>query len=181
VRWKRDLARARALLAGQRPRLVLGVNDRGGNQLERAQVVRASLAEAGIEVEIEVMFDPYTAAKTEDPHLDLLVSGWLPDSADPETIVSPLLDPAYPESQGWFTDPVWVTRIRQAAATPGPARVAAYRRLDAALQEGPVPLVPLSSTLRTPQLFSERVGCTQFLPLYNGIVDLTQLCLDGES
>ncbi|MGL6280143.1 MAG: ABC transporter substrate-binding protein [Gaiella sp.] len=181
VRWKRDLAEARALLAGRRPRLVLGVNDRGGNQLERAQVVRASLAEAGIEVEIKVMFDPYSAARSEDPHLDLLVSGWLPDSADPQAIVSPLIDPAYPESLGWFTDPVWVARIRQAAVTTGPARVAAYRRLDAALQAGPVPLVPLSSTLRAPQLFSERVGCRQFLPLYGGLVDLTQLCLDGDS
>ena len=30
-------------------------------------------------------------------------------------------------------------------------------------------------------LFSERVGCRTFLPIYNGVVDLTQLCLDGNS
>jgi hypothetical protein len=41
--------------------------------------------------------------------------------------------------------------------------------------------VPLTTTLRTPQLFSERVGCRTFPPLFNGIVDLTQLCLDGAS
>jgi ABC-type oligopeptide transport system substrate-binding subunit len=178
--WKRDVARARTLLAGRRPRLVLGVNDRFGTQLERARVVRASLAEAGIEVEIKVMFDPYAAADSDDPHIDLLVSGWLPDAADPQTIISPLLDPAAPESHGWFTDPVWVARIRRAAATAGPERIAAYRELDADLQQGPVPLVPLASTSRLPQLVSARVGCTSFLPQYNGVVDLTQLCLDGE-
>ena len=77
----------------------------------------------------------------------------------------------------FFQDQRWLEQIRAAAARRGEARVRAYQRLDRALADGPTPVIPLAVDNSPPQLFSARVTCRTFLPMFFSLVDPTSLCI----
>jgi ABC-type transport system substrate-binding protein/class 3 adenylate cyclase/tRNA A-37 threonylcarbamoyl transferase component Bud32 len=174
--------RARALIGNRRIHLALYTFEGGGGgaNVERARLVRASLAAVGIQVSVHVVGDPWTFAARNPSRVDILFDGWAPDYLDASDMLNELLDPKllagglYPP---FFTDPRWLARLRAAASTTGTGRAAAYARLDRALAEGPTPAVPVVYIAGTPQLFSKRVGCHTFLPQYSGLVDFAALCL----
>jgi ABC-type transport system substrate-binding protein len=175
------LRRARALIGDRRIRLALYTYEGGGGgNVERARLIRASLAAVGIDISVHVVGDPWTFAGRHPSRVDILFDGWAPDYLDASDMLNELLDPKllagglYPP---FFSDPRWLARLRAAASTTGAGRPAAYARLDRALAEGPTPAVPVVYIAGTPQLFSKRVGCHTFLPQYSGLVDFASLCL----
>jgi ABC-type transport system substrate-binding protein/class 3 adenylate cyclase/tRNA A-37 threonylcarbamoyl transferase component Bud32/streptogramin lyase len=172
-----SLARARTLLGHRRVRLVLYTYPGGKNvNLQRAQVVRDSLAKAGFDVAVRISQDPWGVARRGATQVDMILEGWIPDFIDPEGIINVLLDPTSAAAP-FGSDAPWVGRMRAVSKVQGAARPAAYRQLDRELALGPVPAVPLSFSAGSPQLFSSRIGCHSFVPQFYGLVDFASLCL----
>ena len=76
----------------------------------------------------------------------------------------------------WFTNEALLDEIDEALAVVGPDRPPTWRAIDESLAEEAA-FIPLYTDFSYPQLFSSRVGCQIFLPLYSGLVDLGSLCL----
>ena len=89
-----SLRRARALVGKRRVHVALYTYEgfRGDN-LERARLVRTSLAAAGIDVSVKVVGDPWSIARRPHSPVDILLDGWIPDYLDPAGILNELLDP----------------------------------------------------------------------------------------
>jgi peptide/nickel transport system substrate-binding protein len=176
-----SLRRARALVGKRRVHVALYTYEGvGGDNQERARLIRTSLAAVGIDVSVKIAGDPWSFARRPNSPVDILLDGWVPDYLDPAGILNELLDPdllgsgLYP---AFFTDAHWLARLRAAAKVTGARRPAVYERLDRRLALGPTPTVPLAFMAGTAQLFSKRVGCHTFLPQYSGLVDFASLCL----
>jgi ABC-type oligopeptide transport system substrate-binding subunit/class 3 adenylate cyclase/tRNA A-37 threonylcarbamoyl transferase component Bud32 len=175
-----NLARARALVGRRRVNVVL-ISDASNPRSEPlAQELKKQLARVGIDVQIRLDPDPWGTSKRGRPRVDILLDGWAADYPDGFSFFSLILDPDsgtdfYP---AFFRDPKWLARIRDAARAVGDERVAAYRRLDRDLAQGPVPVAAFAVGRSAPQLFSARVGCRTYLALLGGVVDPTSLCLN---
>ena len=74
-----------------------------------------------------------------------------------------------------FDDPVYNRRLDAAAQLTGPARYAAYAKLDADLAGKAAPMAALG-VWPNRDLFSARIGCQQYQPALYGI-DLAALCI----
>ena len=108
----------------------------------------------------------------------MLLDGWFGDYPDGDSFFTTVLDPErggafYPR---FIADAHWLARIRAAARTPDPARDA-YRRLDVDLARDYLPVTGFSVGQGAAQLFSERVGCQAFMPLFGSVGDPTSFCL----
>ena len=169
------VARARSLVGGRRVRLLLAADAQSPQSEPVVRELRKQLARVGIDVEARLDVDPFGLAKAGHPRVDMLLAGWYADFPDPASFFSEVLDgDFFPQ---FFRDERWLARIRAATRVQGEARPQAYRRLDRALAQGPLPLTAISVGFGSPQLFSARVTCRKFLPFYNGSVDPTTLCL----
>jgi ABC-type transport system substrate-binding protein len=173
-------ARAKALLAGRHPRIVISGEAANPKNRDLVRELRGDLTRVGFRVKAQLTADPWATARGGTPRIDVLLDGWAADYPDPYDFFNLILDPVgsgfgfYPK---FFTDRAWLARMRAAARLRGDARLRAYRRLDTAVTTGPVPLAVLYYTNDSPQLFSSRVGCQTFLPQIAGLVDLGSLCL----
>jgi ABC-type transport system substrate-binding protein/class 3 adenylate cyclase/tRNA A-37 threonylcarbamoyl transferase component Bud32 len=173
-------ARARALVGKRRVRVLVAA-DAANPLMEAATTqLRRDLARVGIDVVTRLVPDPWALAKGSNPRVDMVLDGWAADYPDGWQYFSVILDPR--EGGGFyplfFTDQKWLNEIRRVARIKGPARADAYRRLDLALARGPVPLTAVAVSISPPQLFSARVTCQTFLPMFFGLADPTSLCLD---
>jgi ABC-type transport system substrate-binding protein len=145
-------------------------------------VVRSELARIGIAVSI--VLKPGTCdsrdVAAEFKHADLMIGtniGRGPTDRDP----APFFDDALthgawgsPLGPGPWNAPAFRTRLEEATALSGRARVAAYGRLDDELSRA-APLVVYGSFLYD-EYFSPRVGCKLFQAFYLE-VDLGALCI----
>ena len=172
-----DLATARRL-AGRGARRNATLYGCGPPTNKRiAQIVRSNLAEIGINVH----FDESLRCLT-DPSRN----SWLPPTCSSwsTTSGSDVLDPApfveLPLGNPYTAPGYWQNarlraQIERARATRGPARVAAYARLEKTLVRDEVPVTVYASFV-SPEFFSARVGCKLSQGALN-VADLGALCL----
>ena len=142
--------------------------------------VRKELARIGIDVKVRIDADPWSLARKGRPRVDIFMAGWFGDYPDGYGFFTTILDPAHSEgfNPEFFRDRHWLERIRAAGRVRGDAREKAYRRLDLDLAHGPLPLTATSVGQGNAQLFSTRVKCKTFLPLFGSIADPTSFCLE---
>jgi ABC-type transport system substrate-binding protein/class 3 adenylate cyclase/streptogramin lyase/tRNA A-37 threonylcarbamoyl transferase component Bud32 len=174
------LDRARALVGKGRPSIVLAAEAANPVNEGVTRQIQKDLERGGFEVTVRLDADPFELAKRPRPRVDALFTGWSTDYPDPHGFFTAILDPQ--EGAGffplWFQDARWLAEIRGAARLRGDARVRAYRRLDRELTSGPIPMIPLAVDNSPPQLFSARVTCQTFLPMFFSLADPTSLCLE---
>ena len=143
-----------------------------------ASAIRDQLKRVGIRVVLEPSDDSFAEAVRPGTELTGLFAGWGLDFADAENIIYPVVSPRSPDYffPPWFTNDALLDQIDEALTVVGPGRPAAWREIDENLA-AEAAFVPLYTGFSYPQLFSSRVGCQVFLPLYSGLVDLGSLCL----
>ena len=174
-----ELARARALVGNRRVDVLLVTDASNPRGPPLAEEIRRDLERVGIDVRIHYDTDAWGYAVHAKPRADVLLDGWSADFPDASNFFTAILDPRdglllYPP---WFQDERWLGRIRAAARLRGAARATAYRRLDLDLARGPLPVTGLAVNRSAPQLFSARVRCRTYLPMFNSYVDPSSLCV----
>ena len=169
-----DLTTARRLAGGgRRTARLYGCGDPIGARI--ARIVRANLAPIGIDVQIDQSLgclngpEPRRVAAADMQ----LVSRFDP-SHDPVPFVELPLGDRY-TATGYWRSAALQRQMASARALRGPARTAAYRRLETALVRDAAP-VAVYATAVEPEFFSERVGCRISQGALQ-IVDLGALCL----
>ena len=175
-----DAARARRLAGpGRRHANLLVCNSAPCPQW--AQIVKSNLAKIGIDVTVQEL--PLSAMfareRGRDANYDLALNFWAPDFPDPHSVLNKLLRgnhlPAGQNYNGsFFDDPAYNRRLDAAARLSGPARYAAYARLDADLAGKAAPMIAFGLSL-TQDFFAARIGCQVFQPIYG--IDLAALCV----
>jgi ABC-type transport system substrate-binding protein/class 3 adenylate cyclase len=175
-----DAEAARRLLDGGSGKLVVGAPSFAAEAPEVARALEAQLGAIGIEADVRLMLDPYSAAAEGDTALNALYAGWAPDFADGHSALKLIASPRTPGYfyPPWFTDEAALDAIDEADATTGDARADAWRAVDERLSTEEVPLVPLFTLPGVPQLFGADVGCQVYMPPFQGLVDLSGLCLE---
>jgi serine/threonine-protein kinase len=170
-----DARRARALAAGHGATATIAVQA-GGSFTAVQQPLSTGLARIGVRPRLLPLADPLAAAADPSRHVDAVLTFWAPDYPDPFDAINVLLDPAagLPGRPAFFTDPVWLRRMRRAAATPPARRATVYARLDAALARGPAPVAVFGGPPGVGQLISRRLGCLSY---FQGRLDLSAVCL----
>jgi serine/threonine-protein kinase len=173
-----DLARARALAAGFQGSVTLTTGTDSNSQAI-ASIVKASLAQIGLEVRVDRESDPYKVL--DGTHWEMLASGWAYDWPDPAAFLNVFFDPnAYrpPFSPPAYPVPPAYLRMLEAAdRLRGAARAAAYRSAAARLEREVAPIA-VYGALVTPEFFSARMGCQVEQPVI-GAVDIGALCVRG--
>ena len=190
-----QLERARALAGDRGGRAVLHVCGDAASCKQWGRVIRGSLAEIGIDVVVRASDDPLERAAAEDADMLLTrMSAAFPSSyQDPVTFLenafglprsrTPLRQAAIAGCPGCGMPPGWfagdrfereLERIRQLG---GREREAAAAALDAEITRAAPGAVLMSETYA--ELFSGRMGCQKFQPLYYG-VDIAALCKSGD-
>jgi peptide/nickel transport system substrate-binding protein len=175
-----DLARARRLAGpGRHHANLLICNSAPCPQT--AAIVRSNLAKIGIDVTVQELSLTAMFAREgrRDADYDLAFFAWVPDFPDPHGVLNKLLRGSHlPAAQttnaSFFDDPVYNRRLDAAARLSGPARYAAYARLDADLAGKAAPMIAFGDQL-TQDFFSARTGCQVFQPTYG--IDLAALCI----
>ncbi len=173
-----DVAAARALMRGRHVTMVLPVARFNDRMVQFANALRTQLAPIGVAVDVRRVDDPFREAARPDTWANALVGGWIPDYPDAENAIYPVVSPRSPNYAfpTWLDDQPLFDRIDAARATSGEQRVRAWSAIDADIVDGGA-FIPLYTESGFAQLFSQRVGCQTFLPLYDGVVDLGSLCL----
>jgi hypothetical protein len=174
-----DLRTARRLAGAEKRRAVL-LAPCDPTVSTAAGVVRSDLARIGIEVSIvrSDACDP-SAEAAEFGHADMVITTTLqrfPPERDPAPFVEDALGASLwgsPLGPGPWNAPSFIKRLEQARPLRGPARVAAYARLNTQLMRM-APLVVYGSYLYD-EYFSPRVGCKLFQAYYLE-ADLGALC-----
>jgi serine/threonine-protein kinase len=178
-----DWAKARALVGGRSVTLDAIIAPDLPEQAHVAELIRQELAHVGIKVKIRT--DPQAVALAGDPKegIDLVPLGWAMDFPDPGNTVTEVLAVAADEvwRQQKAPKPEWLRAAFAARRVTGPGRAATFRALDRRLTRVDVPEVIFDSQLGRPVFFSERVGCRRLLPLWEGLPDLSALCLRGKA
>jgi ABC-type transport system substrate-binding protein/class 3 adenylate cyclase/tRNA A-37 threonylcarbamoyl transferase component Bud32/streptogramin lyase len=175
---KPNLERARALAKGFRGKVVLYSCSRP-DCTAPARIVRANLARLGITVRIVQLDDQWAAAQQPGATYDMMIGGWFYDWPDPSEVLNVFLD-----SEGFRPD--WAPRplsipdayrkaLRRAALLHGPARAAAYSRLQLKLEREVAPFAAFATPVM-PEFFSARLGCRVEQPIV-GAVDIGALCV----
>jgi peptide/nickel transport system substrate-binding protein len=173
-----DLGKARGL-AGRGGRAAVLYTCTNPDCAEQARVLKANLAEIGIDVDIQSFDDPYSEAFKPGAGWDLLMVSWGLDWPDPSDIFDVLVaDVGFRPS--WapppaLSDPHVDAELRRAAALLPPKRYAAYARIEQRLLRTEVPFAPYENPVQ-PEFFSARIGCKVFQPVY-AIVDIAALCV----
>ena len=144
-----------------------------------ASAIRDQLEPVGIRVVLEPSDDSFAEAVRPGTKLTGLFAGWALDFADPENMTDLVVSPRSPDdssSRRGLRTKRCSTRSTRRSRSSGRAG----RRLGGrSTRVSPKRLrsSPCTRTFSYPQLFSSRVGCQIFLPLYSGLVDLGSLCL----
>jgi DNA-binding SARP family transcriptional activator/ABC-type transport system substrate-binding protein len=185
-----DLERARALARGRGGRAVLHVCD-VPYCTQWARIIRRSLAAIGIDVVVRVSAQPHAraAAQRADMLLTRMSATFPSYYQDPVTFLENVL--ALPRSRtrlrrevtancgfcgvprGWLRVGRFERRLERIRRLGGQEREAATAALDLEIARTAPAAVLVSETYA--QLFSARVGCQTFQPLYFG-VDIAALC-----
>ena len=188
-----DLERARALARGRGGRAVLEVCDIP-YCTQWARIIRRSLAAIGIKVVVRVSSEPLARDRARSAPADLLltrISATFPSYyQDPVTFLDNVL--ALPRSRtrlreqatagcpycgvppGWFPTRRFERKLERIRRLGSREREAAAGTLDLEIARAAPGAVLVSETIS--QLFSARIGCQTFQPLYFG-VDIAALCL----
>jgi DNA-binding SARP family transcriptional activator/ABC-type transport system substrate-binding protein len=191
-----DLERARALARGYRGRAVLEVCD-VPYCTQWARIIRKNLAAIGIQVVVHVSSEPFARARARSAPADMLltrISATFPSSyQDPVTFLENVL--ALPRSRtrlrkqamancpfcgvppGWSPTRHFERELERIRRLGSPEREAAAGTLDLEIARAAPGAVLVSETYA--QLFSARIGCQTFQPLYFG-VDIAALCLRND-
>jgi hypothetical protein len=139
---------------------------------ERARILRDNLAAIGIRVKVRTSDDVYSnAAGT-----DIFDSGWLMDTFDGANVLryGMFEEGAFLTITG-FDDPLWRAKVVHASALAGTARDRAFARIDLAMTSQAAPWAVFEQPA-DPAMFSDRVGCLEFSPVYSG-PDLAAACI----
>jgi peptide/nickel transport system substrate-binding protein len=153
-------------------------NEESGRNV--GELVRANLKQLGLRPRVTAL-EPsaYSDNLLLRGDWDLAVWSWAPSRDDPMAFINYALEATTyrrairNSNLGLFQDPVWITRMRRAAATRR-GRLNAFATLDRDLMRQAPPLVPyLAANALT--LFSARVGCRSWTS--DGYPSLTGLCL----
>jgi oligopeptide transport system substrate-binding protein len=177
----RSLAKARSLLAKARfkpKRLVLYSPDFDPNPAQ-ARIIQTDLKPLGIDVQIE--FFPadafYAKTATRGEPFDLSLSGTNVDYADPYAFFARVdgrtirstnnLDDSY------FNRPRYNRAIARANRLTGPARHAAFAKLDIDMMRNDPPWVAFENGTRR-DFISKSLGCYVFQPVY--LLDVAAAC-----
>lgn len=167
-----DLARARKLAGRGRHHAVLVTCSKAPCP-QWGAIIRDDLRKIGIGVTVVESADFFP----KEPY-DLHFLFWGPDYPDPANVLNPLLlgnqSPPRGVNFSYFDNPVYNRRLEAAAELTGPAREAAYARLDADLTGKEAPMIAFDS-LFARDLFSARMGCQIYQPQYG--MDLAALCV----
>jgi ABC-type oligopeptide transport system substrate-binding subunit len=141
---------------------------------EQAQIIKTDLAAIGLRVVVKAFPNDILFAKQATPGapFDLAWNGWLPDYWDPDAFLNALLENG--TFLPTFKDQAYRARLAAAARLAGPKRYLTYTRLDADLARHAAPFAAFGN-LSTHDLFSARVGCHVFQPIYG--IDLAGLCI----
>jgi peptide/nickel transport system substrate-binding protein len=175
-----DLRSARRL-AGPGTRHALLHFNGGSLQFTIAELVASQLAKIGIQVDVEPYPNGISTAAA-DRRADITIVDWTADYVDPYDFINLLLygktaNAPGSENRGGFDNPLYDTRMTQAAALGGRARMTAYGRLDEELMRNAAPIVPLAD-IYLPALTSGRIrpDCSVF-PSKGAGLDLATACL----
>jgi YVTN family beta-propeller protein len=174
-----DVARARRLAGPGRRHATLVVCNQAPCP-QWAAIIRANLAGIGIDVTVrQVSFRVLIATVgNRRARYDMIAFGREVDFPDPQNALDPLVRGGAPASEpsnaSLFADPAYDRRLAAAARLSGPARYAAYARLDADLAGRAAPLVAFGVWV-VRDYFSARVGCQVFQPTFG--MDLAALCV----
>ena len=140
-----------------------------------AQIIRANLAEIGIDVHFDESLRCLTGPTPEQlAAADMQLVGVANDVFDPASFVELPLGNAY-TAPGYSRDARLRTQIESARATRGRARVATYARLEQTIVRDAAPVAVYASFV-SPEFFSARVGCKLSQGALN-VADLGALCL----
>jgi DNA-binding SARP family transcriptional activator/ABC-type transport system substrate-binding protein len=189
-----NLKRARALARGHGGQAVLHVCD-VPYCTQWARIIRGNLAAIGINVVVRVSGEPLTRAATEGADMLLTrMSATFPSYyQDPVTFLENVL--ALPRSTtrlrgnvtarcsfcgvppGWLRTGRFERKLERIRRLGGREREAAAGTLDLEIARAAPGAVLNSETIS--QLFSARIGCQTFQPLYFG-VDIAALCLRND-
>jgi YVTN family beta-propeller protein len=173
--------KARRLAGPGRRTAVLYAPDGAADQ-RHARIVKANLKAIGIDVQIKILSHAVLfqrLGRKGEPY-DLALSRWYADYADPITFLGffdPRRGPANPNqstNDSYFDDPGYTRRLAAAERLPPPKRYVAYGRLESDLARNGAPWAAIGNPVAQ-DLFSARIGCQLFHPLYG--VDLTALCI----
>jgi ABC-type oligopeptide transport system substrate-binding subunit len=175
-----DLARAKAL-AGAGGKAVL-YTDNSPVSTAQSEVIQASLKEIGINVSVKRFEFAVLTSKIgvlEEPY-DMVLIGWFADYADPYDFINVLLSgkslaPDNNVNNARFDDSAFNERMDTAATLSGPARYAAYGKLDVDLMRVAAPWAPTQNG-NTREFVSARVGCYLYQPTF-AAMDLAAACL----
>jgi len=187
-----NLERARALARGRGGRAVLHVCDEAPYCTQWARIIRANLAAIGIEVAVRASPEPLARAAAEggDILLTRMSATFNSYYQDPVTFLENAL--ALPPSStqlrgevtagcpicgvppGWFRARRFERKLEQIRRLGDRERESAAGALDLEIARAAPGAVLVSETYA--QLFSARMGCQTFQPLYFG-VDLAALCM----
>jgi ABC-type transport system substrate-binding protein len=141
---------------------------------QQAQIVKTDLARIGLRVQISKLPSTTLFTREETPgkrSFDLAWDGWLPLYADPQAMLSEILEDSSVDPT--FTDPVYRRKLARAARLSGPKRFLTYGNLDLDIARNAAPLAPFGN-VTSDDFFSARIGC-QTYGFYG--MDLAALCL----
>jgi ABC-type transport system substrate-binding protein len=172
-----DLATARRLagLGARRNATLYGCGPPINNRI--AQIIRSNLAEIGIDVHFDASLRCLTGPRPEQlAAADIQLITDADDVLDPASFVELPLGNRY-TAPGYWQNARLRTRIENARATRGRARVATYARLEQTLVRDAAPVAVYASFV-SPEFFSARVGCKLSQGALN-VADLGALCLRG--
>jgi peptide/nickel transport system substrate-binding protein len=178
-----DVAKATSLAKG---------NTRGGNVVmyqgnraprpQRAAVIKANLAQIGLNVDVQLMSRATQKEKEgrRSEPFDITDEGWIADYIDPFSFIGALLQGnSIQETENvnvsYFNIPKYNNAINAAGRLSGPKRFTAFGKLDRTIMTAndAVPWAPYQNFVNR-DFFSKHVGCY----LYSGVFqhDIAALC-----
>ena len=168
-----DLARARQLARGHRGATATLYTCDQPPCDPTARLLRSNLAAIGIRLQIKEMSagSLFTRIIKRGEPFDITWFPWVADYLDPDNFLNMLMYSG--TDLPAFADPRYRAPLAAAARLTGPARYAAYARLDEELTRNAAPWVAYGNS-SAHELFASRIGCQRF-GAYD--VNLGALCL----
>ncbi len=169
-----DLTKARRLakgFAGSTVVLYTCDRDACGDQ---AQVIKTDLAAIGLHVVVKTFSVPeiYTLYNVPGERYDMGLEWWSADYPDPYDFTNLLLEGG--QDLPTFKDPTYAKKLAAAARLTGVERYLTYAKLDQELTTKAAPWVAFGDS-STHELFSARIGCQVYSPIY--ATDIAALCV----
>jgi peptide/nickel transport system substrate-binding protein len=157
-----DLATARKLAKGHTRDGVVTITNCNRLCAGILPVLRYDLAQIGLRVQTRLTRGQFQGPL---PYDDINVEGWTPDFADPYATLNVLLDPRSPYDAAFNLNAPYLSELRQAPRLTGPARLAAYGKLDLEIARTDAPLAAISYD-NDRIVVSSRVRSFVYQPLY---------------